>query len=308
MSRPPGRPATGAWRRSPGPTAVRCMRRASATAPSSRRRRGPGGSATTRSSSPRVSTGPWPSSRTRRRTGSATAVGPSEPWRSSCPHSTEAARGRSHPGAQARSPTVPGSRSGCGPRRPITVADAGTGAPMSDPRHRGQQLRAFFVLLAMIFLVGAGVAYGVTRYLQSELEADATRDARRLSLDVLQPLLVTADAQGPVRGVRYDELLAAVDERVLAGPINGVLLLAQDGTVLFADQPALVGDHQPALRDDIHAVISGASRSSVDDDRFRTLTVLEIGSPPTLVAAELVRSHPTIVEESREVWYPWVGR
>jgi hypothetical protein len=179
---------------------------------------------------------------------------------------------------------------------------------MSDPRHRGQQLRAFFVMLAMIFLVGAGAAYGVTWYRQGELEADATRDARRLSIDVLQPLLVTADAQGPVRGVRYDELLGAVDERVLAGPINGVLLLAQDGTVLFADQPALVGDHQPALRDDIHALISGQSRSSVDGDRFRTLTVLEIGAPPTLVAAELVRSHQAIVEESRETWYPWFGR
>jgi hypothetical protein len=179
---------------------------------------------------------------------------------------------------------------------------------MSDPKNRGQQLRAFFVLLAMIFLVGAGAAYGATWYRQSELEADATRDARRLSLDVLQPLLVTTDAQGPVRGVRYDELLAAVDERVLAGPINGALLLAQDGTVLFADQPALVGDHQPALRDDIHALISGTSQSSVDGDRFRTLTVLEIGSPPTLVAAELVRSHSAIVEESREPWYPWVGR
>jgi hypothetical protein len=179
---------------------------------------------------------------------------------------------------------------------------------MSDLKQRGQQLRAFFVMLAVIFLVGAGAAYGVTRYLQSELEADATRDARRLSLDVLQPLLVTADAQGPVRGARYNELLAAVDERVLAGPINGVLLLAQDGTVLFADQPALVGDHQPALRDDIHAVIAGTSQSSVDGDRFGTLTALEIGSPPTLVAAELVRSHPAIVEESRETWYPWVGR
>src|SRR5215207_7813111 len=156
---------------------------------------------------------------------------------------------------------------------------------MSDPRHRGQQLRGFFVLLAMIFLLGAGAAYGATRYLQSELEADATRDARRLSLDVVQPLLLSADAQGPVSGARYDQLLAAVDERVLAGPINGVLLLAQDGTVLFADQPALVGDH-----------------------RFHTLTLLEIGSPPTPVAAELVRSHTAIVEESREVWYPWVGR
>jgi hypothetical protein len=69
-----------------------------------------------------------------------------------------------------------------------------------------------------------------------------------------------------------------------------------------------VGDHEPALRDDIHAVIAGTSQSSVDGDRFRTLTALEIGSPPTLVAAELVRSHTAIVEESREVWYPWVAR
>jgi len=179
---------------------------------------------------------------------------------------------------------------------------------MSDLRHRGQQLRGLFLWLAVIFLVVAGVAYGVTWYQQTELEADATRDARRLSLDVLQPLLVSADAQGPVRGARYDALLDAVEKRVLAGPINGVLLLAQDGTVLFADQPALVGDEQPALRDDIHALISGASQSSVDDGRFRTLTVLEIGSPPTPVAAELVRSHTAIVEESREQWYPWVWR
>jgi hypothetical protein len=179
---------------------------------------------------------------------------------------------------------------------------------MSDRRHRGRQLRDVFITLALIFLVGAGAAYGVTRYLQSDLESDANRDARKLSVDVLQPLLVPADAQGPVQGTRYDELLAAVDQRVLPGPINGVLLLAQDGTVLFADQPSLVGDHVPALRDDIHAVIAGMSQSSVDGDRFRTLTALEIGSPPTLVAAELVRSHTAIVEESREVWYPWVGR
>jgi len=179
---------------------------------------------------------------------------------------------------------------------------------MPDTRHLGRQLRAFFITLAVIFLVVAGAAYGVTRYLQSELEADATRDARKLSVDVLQPLLVPTDAQGPVRGTRYDQLLSAVDDRVLAGPINGVLLLAQDGTVLFADQRALVGDHEPAMRDEIHAVIAGTSKSIVDGDRFRTLTVLEIGSPPTLVAAELVRSHTAIVEESRATWYPWVAR
>lgn len=160
----------------------------------------------------------------------------------------------------------------------------------------------------MIFLVGAGAAYGVTRYLQSELESDATRDARKLSVDVLEPLLVPADTGGPIRGARYDDLLSSVEQRVLAGPISAAKLWAADGTILFADRRELVGDRVAAMRNDIHDVIAGTSQSSVDGDRFRTLTVLEVGSPPTLVAAELVRSHPAMVEASRKTWYPWVRR
>ncbi len=55
--------------------------------------------------------------------------------------------------------------------------------------------------------MGAGAAYGVTPYLQNELEADATKDARKLSVDVLQPLLIPADGQDPVRGARYEAQL-----------------------------------------------------------------------------------------------------
>ena len=179
---------------------------------------------------------------------------------------------------------------------------------MPEHKNLGRSLRALWATLAVIFLVGAGAAYGVTRYLQNELEADATKDARKLSVDVLQPLLIPSDAEDPIRGARYDELRSSVERRVLAGPISAVHLWAADGTVLFADRRELVGDREAAMRDDIHAVIAGTSHSSVDGDRFRTLTVLEIGSPPTLVAAELVRSHAAIIEASRETWYPWVRR
>ena len=179
---------------------------------------------------------------------------------------------------------------------------------MLDHRNLGRSLRALWATLGVILLLGAGAAYGVTRYLQSELEADATKDARKLSADVLQPLLIPPDAGDPVRGARYDELRSGVEKRVLAGPISAVRLWAADGTILFADRRELVGDREPAMRDDIHAVIAGPSRSSVDGDRFRTLTVLEIGSPPTVVAAELVRSHAAMVEASRQTWYPWVLR
>ena len=179
---------------------------------------------------------------------------------------------------------------------------------MPDRGNLGRQVRALWATLAVICLVGAGAAYGVTRYLQSELETDATRDARKLSVDVLQPLLIPSDAEGPVRGTRYDELLSSVDQRVLAGPINAVTLWAADGTIVFADRRDLVGEREAAMRDDIHAAVAGTSQSSVEGDRFATLTVLEIGNPPTLVAAELGRSHAAIVEESKETWYPWMER
>jgi hypothetical protein len=160
----------------------------------------------------------------------------------------------------------------------------------------------------VICLLGAAAAYGVTRYLQSELEADATREARKLSIDVLQPLLNPADTDGPIRGARYRKLDGEVGEKVLAGPINAVKVWAADGTIVFADQRDLVGEREAAMRDDLHAAIAGTSQSDVEGGRFSTLTVLEIGNPPTLVAGELARSHSAIVEESRETWYPWMER
>ena len=179
---------------------------------------------------------------------------------------------------------------------------------MAARKDLGRDLRALWATLAVICLLGAGAAYGATRYLQTELEADATRDARKLTMDVLRPLLLPRDATAPIRAARYEQLLDSVHERVLAGPIVGLKLWAADGTILFATNQDQVGDREPAMREDLHDVIGGASRSVVEGDRFRTFTSMRIGEPPTIVTAELVRSHAAIVEKSRERWYPWVPR
>ena len=179
---------------------------------------------------------------------------------------------------------------------------------MAARKDLGRDLRALCATLAVICLLGAGVAYGATRYLQTELEADATRDARKLTMDVLRPLLLPRDATAPIRAARYEEFLDSVHERVLAGPIVGLKLWAADGRILFATNQDQVGDREPAMREDLHDVIGGASRSVVEGDRFRTFTSMRIGEPPTIVTAELVRSHAAIVEKSRERWYPWVPR
>jgi hypothetical protein len=181
-------------------------------------------------------------------------------------------------------------------------------APLSRRQKLGRELRALWGTLAAVFVLGAGVAYGATWYTQGELEREATKDARKLAIDVVQPMLVPSDAVNPIRGERYEQLLRYVEERVLAGPVNRVRLWRPDGTIVFADDPASVGDRDPGMRDDIHAVIAGTSESVVQGDRFRTLTLLRLGEPPVLVAVELDRSHSAIVERARDRWYPWAIR
>jgi hypothetical protein len=170
------------------------------------------------------------------------------------------------------------------------------------------ELRAWWATLTAICLLGAAVAYGVTWYRQGELEKEATRDARRLVVDSLQPLLTPADLDAPIRGERYQELAVHVEDHLLGGPINAVVIWGDDGTVLFADDPARVGQRDPDVRDEVHAVAAGTSEGVVDGERFRVFTSLRVGEDGELAAVEVGRSHAAIVAEARAPWYPWVRR
>jgi hypothetical protein len=180
---------------------------------------------------------------------------------------------------------------------------------VSDPRSTSRSLRGFFATLTAICLVGAGVAYGVTRYRLMELEEHATRDARKVAVDVIQPGLTPHDASAPMSGERLASMRSKVEARALTGPVNAVRIWSGDGVIVFADDPALVGESQPAMRGEIHALTSGTTTEDfVTGERFHSLVVLHVGKPQALMAVELVRSHTPLVEEAREPWYPWVLR
>ena len=179
---------------------------------------------------------------------------------------------------------------------------------MSDARSFGRDLRALWATLAMICLVGAGAAYGVTRYRLTELEQAATRDARRLAVEVIQPALTPSDGSQPMRGARFESMLSAIEERVLVRPITGIRIWTGDGTIVFADDPELVGEQVPAMRDDIHDLNAGGVRGSVTRERFHTLVLLRVAESPTTLVADLVRSHVPLVQKAKRPWYPWVGR
>jgi len=182
--------------------------------------------------------------------------------------------------------------------------------PVPEPafKRRGREVRGLFGTLVVIFLLGTGVAYGGTWYQRGQLEEDATRDARKVAVRVLQPMLLPSDVTAPIRGDRYDQLLSLVQERVLAGPINRVRLWRADGTVLFADDASVVGKREPAMRDDIHAVNAGTSESDVKGERYRTLTSVRVGDPARFLVVELDQPHASIVQRANKQWRPWMIR
>jgi two-component system, NarL family, sensor kinase len=179
---------------------------------------------------------------------------------------------------------------------------------VSGTKSFARDLRAFWLALAVICLLGVIAAYGITRFRLTELEQAATRDARRLAVEVVQPALSPGDGSRPMRGARYESMLSTIEGRVLLRPIGAVRIWSGDGTIVFADDPKLVGDRMPAMRDDIHDLNAGAVSGFVKGGRFHTLVLLRVAKSPTSLAAELIRSHAPLVEKAKRPWYPWVGR
>jgi len=180
---------------------------------------------------------------------------------------------------------------------------------VSDPKTAGRDLRGLWATLAVICLLGAGVAYGVTRYRLMELEQQAGRDARKLAVDVVQPALTAGDLSAPIRGERLAEVRSSIEAHVLDGPVSAVRIWSGDGTIVFADDPRVIGEKDPAIRDEIHAPSASTTvHGFTTGERFHSLVVMHIGKPPTLMAAELVRSHEVLVSKAEDPWYPWVAR
>lgn len=180
---------------------------------------------------------------------------------------------------------------------------------MSDPKTAGRDLRALWATLAVICLLGAGVAYGVTRYRLMEIEEQAGRDARKLAVDVIEPAITTGDVSAPIRGERLAEVRSAIEGRALEGPVNAIRIWSADGTIVFADDPKVIGEQDPGIREEIHAPNAGTTvHTFTTGERFHSLVVMHIGKPPTLMAVELVRPHAALVAKAQDPWYPWVAR
>jgi diguanylate cyclase (GGDEF)-like protein len=133
-----------------------------------------------------------------------------------------------------------------------------------DVRHRHLVVRFALLALAAFLAVGALLHVVVARQVIEEHQAAAQFHAVFAVDNVLRPLLVPADLEQPVTGERYAQLRGSVVDQLITGPVRRVKVWALDGTVLFSDEPSIVGqryaDQAAELRE-----AAEAPRSDVSD-------------------------------------------
>jgi signal transduction histidine kinase len=127
-------------------------------------------------------------------------------------------------------------------------------------------LRFAVASLIALVLVGAGGVVLMTGYARDRAESDGESHALFVVGSVLAPALEGVDLSEPLQGVTYDRVRELVVERVLSdGRAVRVKIWRSDGTVVFSDEPRLVGMH---FQDEVHEldeVSAGEAESGISD-------------------------------------------
>ncbi|WIE65659.1 ATP-binding protein [Curtobacterium sp. MCLR17_036] len=183
-------------------------------------------------------------------------------------------------------------------------SDAGAVAPVvlvvADPRRRAGRTPWRRVLVGVVLAAlvgGAAVATAGALVSQRTAEAfavrDATADTAALARVVVEPALVDAiadpDATVAERAAARARLGDAVAGELRAGSAVRMKLWRADGTVIWSDEPRLVGDRFPLSDEDLEALRTDRSDAEVSDldepeNRF------ERGSGPLLEAYQAVHT------------------
>ena len=127
-------------------------------------------------------------------------------------------------------------------------------------------LRFAVASLIALVLVGAGGVVLMTGYARDRAESDGESHALFVVDSVLAPALEGVDLSEPLTGTTYDRVRELVVERVLSdGRAVRVKIWRPDGTIVFSDEPRLVGMRFSEEVHELAEVSAGEAESGVSD-------------------------------------------
>ena len=136
-------------------------------------------------------------------------------------------------------------------------------APTREPR---LVLRFALASLLAFVLVAVGALYLLVRNARDRAELVGARHATFVGQSVLGPLFAGVNLRRPVTGAGYRRAAAAVRTRVLSdGLAVRVKVWRPDGTIVFSDEPKLVGKRFPDEASELAEVAEGHLEMGVSD-------------------------------------------
>lgn len=136
-------------------------------------------------------------------------------------------------------------------------------APTREPR---LVMRFALASLLAFVLVAVGALYLLTRNARDRAELVGARHASFVGQSVLGPLFAGVNLRRPVTGAGYRRAAAAVRTRVLSdGLAVRVKVWRPDGTIVFSDEPKLVGKRFPDEASELAEVAEGHLEMGVSD-------------------------------------------
>jgi hypothetical protein len=173
----------------------------------------------------------------------------------------------------------------------------------------------FAVLTAVgLALAAGGILLAVRHVTTVEAQRSATSHAQLVADAVLRGKLSSADFAGPVTPTRRAELDGIFDE-VLA---NGVLLaklIAPDGTVTYASDPALIGqsEHTEGRLDEVFdgAMVSDVAKGDIGSrqstEMLRAYVPIPFGAREQPGAMALYQDYAPIADAAERAFFPVAG-
>ena len=137
---------------------------------------------------------------------------------------------------------------------------------MGSTREPRLVLRFAVASLIAFVLVGAGAMLLMMHYAVQRAEAVGTFHAQYVVESVLAPALQGVDLSEPLRGETYDRVDSIVHDRVLNdGRAVRVKIWRPDGTIVYSDEPSLVGMRFPEEGEELPDVIAGETEAGISD-------------------------------------------
>jgi len=128
---------------------------------------------------------------------------------------------------------------------------------------RREVLRFAIPGLVALVAVAAGTLWLARTVATDEAVSDARRDARLLARGVVEPAVTDQVVTGDPDAFAY--LDAVVRSRVMSDEIVGVRLWTPDGTIVYADDPAMVGERFELGEDELEVLEEGGSEAELSD-------------------------------------------